>query len=99
MSFVHGTFSVTCDKCGTEYDFDADESDFEPTGGGERQMGAENGYLWEHMFSCESENCDNEIEIEYEVYEYPVGLYNNDSVKIKGATENSRYGYDFQNEP
>lgn len=97
MSFISGTLSVKCEKCGTIHDFDASEADFEPDGGGERQMGQENGYTWETSFNCD--NCGNEIEIDYGVWEYPVGMFNNDDVKINGGTEEGRYSYDFQDEP
>lgn len=98
MSFISGTLSVKCKKCGTVTDFDSDEADFEPTGGGDdRGMGQENGYNWETTFNCDK--CGNEIEIDYEVWEYPVGAFNNDDVRLSGATEEGRYSYDFQDEP
>ena len=52
MSIVNGTFSVTCNNCGKQHDFQADEADFDATSGSERQMGPENGYTWEHAFNC-----------------------------------------------
>lgn len=93
MNIVNGTFSLTCDNCSKQHDFASDESDFDNTSGSERQMGTESGYTWEHTFNCDE--CENEIEIEYEVWEYPVGAFNNDQVNINGGTGISRYGYDF----
>lgn len=97
MSIVNGSFSLTCDKCGTQHDFSEDEADFDLTMGDERQMGRENGYSWQHEFECD--NCGNNIEIDYEVWEYPEGAFNNDSVRISGGTENGRFEYDFHGEP
>lgn len=95
MSIVNGTFSVTCNKCGKQHNFSADDVDFNATSSSERQMGPENGYAWECTFVCDG--CENEIE--YEVWEYPVGAFNYDQVEIKGGTEVNRFGYDFHDAP
>lgn len=97
MSIVKGTFSLTCDKCGKQHDFNEDETDFDINLGDEGPMGTENGYSWEHEFECD--NCGTKIEVDYEVWEYPVGAFNNDSVRIVGGTETSRFSYDFHDEP
>lgn len=97
MSIVNGTFSLSCSKCGKQHDFTAEDADFEDSYGGERQMGPENGYVWKTEFNCD--NCGNEIEVEYEVWEYPVGAFNTDQLTIKGGTEVSRFDYDFSEEP
>ena len=97
MSIVNGTFSLICNKCGKQHYFADDEADFEATSGSERQMGSENGYTWEHTFYCGE--CDNEIEIKYEVWEYPVGAFNYDNVESKRGTVVSLYGYDFHDAP
>lgn len=73
-----------CDSCGKihkyhELDFDLD---FECVGGSERNMGMENQYVAEEQFECE---CGNDIKIDFEVWEYPVGVHNYDSVEIDGA--------------
>jgi hypothetical protein len=99
MSIAKGTFSLICSNCGQQHDFTADDADFELRHGSERQMGPENGYVWEHAFECDGKNCSNEIEIEYEVYEYPVGAFNMDEVKISGGQEKHRFEYDFHGEP
>ena len=96
MSLVNGNFSIKCNKCGTQHDFPADESDFDFEGSDERQMGAENSYSWNSSFTCE---CENEIEFEYGIWEYPVGAFNSDSVEIIEGTEVERYDYDFSDEP
>ncbi len=56
-------------------------------------MGEENGYLWKETIECDE--CENEISIEYSVYEYPTGAFNNDDVRIEGGKEKSRFGYNF----
>ncbi|GEP52273.1 hypothetical protein FNO01nite_29450 [Flavobacterium noncentrifugens] len=96
MSFVSGTFSVVCNQCGVQTDFNSDEADFESTGGSERQMGPENGYSWESSFNCD---CGNEIEFDYNVHEYPQGAFNHEDVRITGATVNDMFTYDFNDEP
>lgn len=97
MSIVKGTFSLNCDKCGKQHDFAEDDADFDATSGSERQMGPENGYSWEINFNCDK--CGNEIDVEYEIWEYPVGAFNNDQLTINGGTEISRFDYDFSEEP
>lgn len=97
MSIVKGTFSLTCDKCGKQYDFNEDEAGFDLTMGDERQMGRENGYSWQQEFECDE--CGNNIEIDYEVWEYPVGSFNNDSINLKGGTEVGKFDYEFHGEP
>ncbi len=99
MSIAKGTFSLTCLKCGKQHDFLASDSDVNPQFGSESQMDAETGYVWEHTFNCDNENCDNEIEINYEVWEYPEGVFNMDQIDIKGGKEVSMFDYDFHGEP
>ena len=97
MSIVKGTFSLTCSKCNKQHDFTSDEADFDATSGSERQMGPETGYTWECTFNCDK--CDNEIEIEYEVWEYPMGAFNHEQINIKGGTSINSFDYDFHGEP
>lgn len=93
MSIVEGIMTITCDKCGHVNDILAENADFENTGVVERQMGAENSYLWEDNFKCE--NCDNEIRVKYEVWEYPLGAFNNDSIEVDGGKYDQIFDYDF----
>lgn len=96
MSIATGTMSVKCNQCGKIHTISSDDADFENSYGSERQMGEENGYVWEHTFDCD---CGNEIEIIYEVWEYPTGVFNNDNVTIEGGTLVNKFGYDFHGEP
>jgi hypothetical protein len=93
MSIAKGTFSLKCSTCGKQYDFSEDDADFENTSLSERQMGPENEHSWELIFYCDK--CGNEIDVEYDVWEYPIGDLNMDEVKIKGGTKVSLYSYDF----
>ena len=97
MSLATGKFSLKCSNCNKQHDFSPEDADFDPSFGSERQMGPEHGYVWEHNFSCDK--CGNKIEIDYQVWEYPEGTFNNDQLKITGGTEVERFDYDFNNEP
>ena len=88
-----------CDECGKihkyhELDFDLD---FDCVGGSERNMGTENQYVAEESFECE---CGNEINTKFEVWEYPVGVHNYDSVEMEGAEliESFQFSVDFYGE-
>ena len=96
MSFITGIFTIKCTNCDLEYNFSPEEADFDAVGGSERSMGTENGYKWEFDFECE---CGNDIEVEYEVYEYPVGAFNNEQINVTGGTAENSYDYDFHGEP
>ena len=97
MNFLKGTFSIECENCKGQIDFQPSDTDFEPDGGSERQMGTENSYLWNYDFKCF--DCKKQdITIDYGVYEYPVGAFNTDDVTLKGAIELSRFDYTFQDE-
>lgn len=97
MSIARGQFSLKCSNCGKQHNFLPEDADFDATSGSERQMGHEHGYSWKYTFNCD--NCGNEIEIDYEVWEYPEGVFNNDQVNITGGTEVRRFNYDFHGDP
>jgi|GEM_PF-377247 len=73
-----------CNKCGRIHKYHESEFDldFDCIGGSERNMGTENQYQAEEHFEC---SCGNEIEVKFEVWEYPVGIHNYDSVELDGA--------------
>lgn len=96
MSIVNGVLSVTCSQCGQTHDFNADEAEFEGSGSYERQMGTENQYTWETSFNCD---CENQIDITYDVWEYPMGAFNYATVEVTGGSADSEFGYDFSDEP
>jgi hypothetical protein len=71
-----------CDACGRIHKYHELDLDFDCIGGSERNMGAENQYVAEEKFECD---CGNDITIKFEVWEYPVGVHNYDSIEIDGA--------------
>jgi hypothetical protein len=90
------TIKFKCDECRRIHkyhksDFDLD---FECVGGSERKMGFENHYVAEEYIECK---CGNEIHITFEVWEYPMGIHNYDSIKIDGAEliESFYFTFDF----
>ena len=74
-----------CNKCGKISTICEDEfsMDYECMGGSERSMGEENWYQAKEYINCPK--CDNYIEIEFNVWEYPVGFQNYDSIEMEGA--------------
>jgi len=94
-----GHLKFICDECRKIHkyhksDFDLD---FECVGGSERKMGTENHYVAEEYIEC---RCGNEIHITFEVWEYPMGIHNYDSIKIDGAEliESFYFTVDFYGE-
>ena len=73
-----------CNSCSRIHKYDESEFnlDFDCIGGSERNMGTENQYQAEEHFKC---NCGNEIEVKFEVWEYPEGVHNYDSIEIDNA--------------
>ncbi len=94
MSIASGIFSVTCDFCRTHAHFPAYEANFVSVGEDtDRQMGAEKIHSWEQKFNCSG--CNKEIELNYNVSEYPEGSYNNEELRVKGGTVYSNYTFKF----
>ena len=73
-----------CNSCGRIHKYDESEFnlDFDCIGSSERNMGTENQYQAEEHFKC---SCGNEIEVKFEVWEYPIGVHNYDSIEIESA--------------
>lgn len=73
-----------CNNCGKNHTLQKEEVDlqFEITGGSERKMGVENMYEAEESFVCD---CDNQIDVTFQIWEYPVGTHNTDEVRIENA--------------
>lgn len=89
-----------CENCGRihkyhKLDFDLD---FQCVGGSERNMGIENLYVAEEIIEC---SCGNQIDINFEVWEYPEGVHNYDTIGIDGAElwESFYFTVDFYGEP
>lgn len=73
-----------CDECGRIHKYHKlhFNLDFECVGSSERNMGVENQYAAQEYFNCE---CGNDITATFEVWEYPEGIHNYDSVEIDGG--------------
>ncbi|GIQ57646.1 hypothetical protein Flavo103_07820 [Flavobacterium collinsii] len=73
-----------CNSCGRIHKYDESEFnlDFDCVGGSERKMGIEYQYQAEEHFKC---SCGNEIEVKFEVWEYPQGIHNYDSIEIENG--------------
>lgn len=87
---------VKCNKCGQEIIVEYDDLDFEweAVSGSERSMGTETEYQSTEYIDCH--HCNNQIEIEFHIWEYPIGSMNNDSIEINGGELVSDI-YDFSN--
>lgn len=73
-----------CKKCNElhEYKESYFDLDFEIAGSSDRKMGTENHYQAEERFLC---TCGNDIVAKFEVWEYPSGVHNYDSVKMENG--------------
>ncbi len=86
-----------CDQVHKYHELDFD-LDFQCVGGSERNMGIENQYVAEEYFECQ---CGNQINVYFEVWEYPEGVHNYDNIEIDGAEllESFYFTVDFYGEP
>jgi len=71
---ISGTASFCCSKCNASYSLGDDDFHFQVESSSERGMGQETQYISEYVNECES--CGQRIHIEFEVWEYPVGVIN-----------------------
>ncbi|MBR5603717.1 MAG: DUF4935 domain-containing protein [Bacteroidales bacterium] len=87
---------VKCNECGQEIIVEYDDLDFEweAVSGSERSMGTETEYKSTEYIDCP--RCNNQIEIEFHIWEYPAGSLNDDSIEINGGELVSDI-YDFSN--
>lgn len=76
---------VKCDKCGSEItvNYDGLCFDWEACGGAERSMGQETEYKSVEYVHCPT--CDEQIEIEFHLWEYPVGAVNYTDTYVEGG--------------
>lgn len=75
---------LICKSCNQESDHNLDDVDFnwEVEETEERPMGTEKTWVSNSIVTCPL--CDNEIELQFIVYEYPEGTYNGSSVNYEG---------------
>lgn len=90
------SFLVKCDNCGHSIEVDGDDIDWEweCIGGEERSMVIENQYIAEHYIDCPE--CGNEVHITFNVWEYPVGAYNNGDIDIDGGTLETDFDFQYR---
>jgi DNA-directed RNA polymerase subunit RPC12/RpoP len=80
---ILGEATYKCSKCGAKHFVHADDFEFEAQSSDERQMGAEIQHFAEIHALCH--NCKEEIELEFEVWEYPAGTINHTNESTVGA--------------
>lgn len=74
---------IRCSKCGKTHIVNKDYFECsESWDDGEREMGHEVYYSFDYEFNCE---CRNNISIQIEAWEYPVGMFNFENPYIKGG--------------
>lgn len=73
-----------CESCGKIHSYHKSEFnlDFDHIESSERSMGEENHYEAVEIFDCE---CGNQITATFEVWEYPVGAHNYDTITLEGG--------------
>ncbi len=83
-SSIIGTATYECNKCGTRVTIDS--SAFELVSSEPRNMGAENHYMNNWETTCSNPKCNNDIELEFSIYEYSEGVENDRDESATGAT-------------
>lgn len=80
---IIGKATYKCDRCGAKHFLHDDDFYFEAESGSERGMGEETQYICELDKQCH--NCNNDIQLKFEVWEYPVGIINMTNEDSSGA--------------
>ncbi|HDZ9241941.1 TPA: restriction endonuclease, partial [Vibrio cholerae] len=78
-----GEIEYECSKCSEKDSIPIENFNCECIGGDERSMGAEEIYELSYPFECNE--CSNDIELAFEVSEYPIGLISFTIDKCSGA--------------
>lgn len=81
---ITGKATYKCINCGAKHYLHNDDFYFEVESGSERSMGEEVQYSYELDEKCH--NCDADIHLRFEVWEYPVGIINMTNEDSSGAT-------------
>lgn len=79
------TLLIRCDSCGEMFEVDPDDFNFdwENSYADDRGMGYEIEY--ESYETCECPNCDRQIDLTLQIWEYPIGFVNNQNIEIDGG--------------
>lgn len=91
-----GEIEYECSKCSSKDSIPIDDFNCECVGGGERSMGNENIYELSYPFECCE--CSNDIELTFEVSEYPVNFINFTIDKCSGANVLNEPDYEYVRE-
>ena len=89
MEVISGTAQIQCLRCRHAFWIDASDLDVHATGSTERQMGPEVYYYGKLIAQCVE--CSNNIEIEFEGSEYPVGATDCSELNTVGAELRSEF--------
>lgn len=81
-TFKLDSYKYACGKCGKLHMGESANLDFDCVGADERSMGSE----YQHEASVIEEcDCGQEIEIRFEVWEYPEGVFNMQQCECDGG--------------
>lgn len=80
---ISGEATYKCNSCGAKHYLHGDDFHFEVESGSERGMGEEVQYSYELEEECH--NCGENIQLKFEVWEYPVGIINMTNEDASGA--------------
>lgn len=80
---ILGKAVYRCDKCNVKHYLNNDDFDFQVESSDMRSMGEEKQYVAEFSENCHQ--CNNEISLRFEAWEYPVGILNSTNETAKGA--------------
>ena len=92
MNIVKGEMNFTCNKCNTEHIISAYQTEFINNYYTERKKSPQFGFTWKYNLKCK---CGNDIEIEYEITEYPEGIFHSDHVYVKNGKLTSKFDHNL----
>lgn len=80
---ITGKATYKCKKCGAKHYLHDEDFHFEAQSGSERGMGE--GIQYGYELETECHNCGNDINLKFDVWEYPVGILNMENEEATGA--------------
>jgi hypothetical protein len=94
--YIAGKAKFVCSKCGQAYSLEPDDFNFQTESTSQRNMGKEQLIASENEYQC---NCGQEINIKFEVWEYPEGVINDTDHSADGASNiESEFEFIYPNE-
>ena len=93
---VSGIFSFTCNECGHRHDIADEFAEFHQLDAEPETEDPEHKYGWHDSVKCV---CGNHIEIDYVIWEYPLGEHSNTEINIEGGTLIDEFDYHFSTVP